>query len=70
MSEICINDEILKCKYVNGPVKSDIALHKKKTIITKTQMKTDTIYRPLQCTIVKHLKVILLKPLIHQIIMT
>ena len=29
MSEICINDEILKCKYVNGPVKSDIALHKK-----------------------------------------
>ena len=30
MSEICINDEILKCKYVNGPVKSDIALHKKK----------------------------------------
>ena len=69
MSEICINDEILKCKYVNGPVKSDIALHKK-TIITKTQMKTDTIYRPLQCKIVKHLKIILLKPLIHQIIMT
>ena len=29
MSEICINDEIFKCKYVNGPVKSDIALHKK-----------------------------------------
>ena len=32
MSEICINDEILKCKYVNGPVKSDIALHKKKKL--------------------------------------
>ena len=29
MSEICIDDEIHKCKCVNGPIKSDIALHKK-----------------------------------------
>ena len=29
MSEICINDEILKCKYVNSLIESDIALHKK-----------------------------------------
>ena len=44
--ENCINDEIPKCKCVND-VKDDIALHKK-IIITKTQMKTQTIYRPLQ----------------------
>ena len=25
----CINDEIPECKYVNDPVKDDIALHKK-----------------------------------------
>ena len=35
MSEIFINNEILKCKYVNGPVKSDIALHKKKQLQPK-----------------------------------
>ena len=29
MSESCINDEILVCKCVNSPIKSDIALHKK-----------------------------------------
>ena len=29
MSESCINDEIPVCKCVNGPIKSDIALHKK-----------------------------------------
>ena len=44
--ESCINDEIPKCKCVND-VKDDIALHKK-IIITKTQMKAQTIYRPLQ----------------------
>ena len=27
--ESCINDEIPECKYVNDPVKDDIALHKK-----------------------------------------
>ena len=48
MYESCINDEIPEFKCVNGPIKSDIALHKKKTIITKTQMKTQTIYRVLQ----------------------
>ena len=55
MSEICINDEIPECKCVNGQIKSDIASHKKKIITTKTQLKTQTIYRPLQSTIVKHL---------------
>ena len=49
MYESCINDEIPEFKCVNGPMKSDIALHKKKTIITKTQMKTQTIFRVLQC---------------------
>ena len=44
MSESCINDEIPDYKYVNGPIKSDISLHKKKTIIIKTQMKTERIY--------------------------
>ena len=29
MSESCINDEIPVCKCFNGPIKSDIALHKK-----------------------------------------
>ena len=28
MSESCINDEIPKCKCVNGPIKSDTALYK------------------------------------------
>ena len=45
MSESCINDEILECKRLNGPIKSDIALQK--IIINKTQMKMQTIYRPL-----------------------
>ena len=49
MYESCINDEIPEFKCVNGPMKSDIALHKKKTIITKTQIKTQTIFRVLQC---------------------
>ena len=45
-------------------MKDDIALHKK-IIISETQMKTQTIYRPLQQTIVKqpHLKIMLLEPL-------
>ena len=30
MSESCINDKIPECKCVNGTIKSDIALHKKK----------------------------------------
>ena len=30
MCESCINDEIPECKCVNGPIKSDTALHKKK----------------------------------------
>ena len=29
ISENCINDEIPECKCVNGPIKYDIALHKK-----------------------------------------
>ena len=29
ISESCINDEIPECKCVNGPIKDDIALHKK-----------------------------------------
>ena len=29
MSESCINDKIPECKCINGPIKSDIALHKK-----------------------------------------
>ena len=29
MSESCINDEIPECKCLNGPIKSDNALHKK-----------------------------------------
>ena len=29
MSESCIDDEIPQCKCVNGPIKGDIALHKK-----------------------------------------
>ena len=29
MSESCINDEMPECKFVNGPIKDDIALHKK-----------------------------------------
>ena len=44
--ESCINDEIPECKCVND-VKEDIVLHKK-MIITKTQMKAQTIYRPFQ----------------------
>ena len=30
MSESCINDEIPERKCLNGPIKSDNALHKKK----------------------------------------
>ena len=30
MSESCINDEIPECKCVNGPIKSNFALHKEK----------------------------------------
>ena len=30
MSESCINDEIPECACVNGPIKDDITLHKKK----------------------------------------
>ena len=29
MSESCINDEMPECKCANGPIKGDIALHKK-----------------------------------------
>ena len=47
ISESCINDEIPVCKCVKGPIKYDIPVHKK-TVITKTQIKTLTIYRPLQ----------------------
>ena len=47
ISESCINDEIPVCKCVKGPIKYDIPLHKK-TVITKIQIKTLTIYRPLQ----------------------
>ena len=47
MCESCINDEIPGCKCVNGPIKDNIALHKK-IIINETQMKTQTIYQPLQ----------------------
>ena len=47
ISESCINDEIPGCKCVKGPIKYDIPLHKK-TVITKIQIKTLTIYRPLQ----------------------
>ena len=32
MYESCINDEIPEFKCVNGPIKSDIALHKKKQL--------------------------------------
>ena len=32
MYESCINDEIPEFKCVNGPMKSDIALHKKKQL--------------------------------------
>ena len=39
MSESCINSEIPECKYVNGTIKDDIAVHKK-IVITKMQMKT------------------------------
>ena len=47
ISESCINDEIPVCKCVKGPIKYDIPVHKK-TVITKIQIKTLTIYRPLQ----------------------
>ena len=47
ISESCINNEIPVCKCVKGPIKYDIPLHKK-TVITKIQIKTLTIYRPLQ----------------------
>ena len=47
MSESCIDDEIPECECVNGPIKDDIALHKT-IIINMKQMKTQTIYRPLQ----------------------
>ena len=47
ISESCINDEIPVCKCVKGPIKYYIPLHKK-TVITKIQIKTLTIYRPLQ----------------------
>ena len=45
MTESCIDDDIPVCKGVNGPMKDDIAYLKKKIII-ETQMKTQTIYRP------------------------
>ena len=47
MPESCMNDEFPECKCANGPIKGDIALHLKKNV-TKTQMKTQTIYRPFQ----------------------
>ena len=47
ISGSCINDEIPVCKCVNGPIKYDIPVHKK-IVIIKIQIKTLTIYRPLQ----------------------
>ena len=47
ISESCINDKIRECKCVNGAINDEIALHKK-IIVTKTQMKPQKIYRPLQ----------------------
>ena len=42
-----LNSGCHSCKCINGRIKSDIALHKK-MIITKTQMKTQTVYPSLQ----------------------
>ena len=42
-----MNSGCHSCKCINGRIKSDIALHKK-MIITKTQMKTQTVYPSLQ----------------------
>ena len=66
MSESCINDEMPECKFVNGPIKDDIALHKK-IVITKTQMKTQT---NLSTTSINNCKTMLLEPLKHQTILT
>ena len=49
MFESHIDDEIHECnKSVNGPIKNDITLQKKKIIAAKAQMKKQTIYQQLQ----------------------
>ena len=35
MSESCIDDEIHECKFLNGPIKNDSALQKKKKLQPK-----------------------------------
>ena len=50
MSKSCINDEIPECKCVNGPIKSDITLHKK----NNCNQTTDENSNNLSTTLIKN----------------